>query len=136
MHIRTAAAAAVLAAIALSGCAAEDSTDTAKTTPTATPGLTDEQRESAAAAAGYPPEPTGAKRAELLKALAAVNPDIVRYEDKAISAARNQCSPINSGADRVDWFAAQRFTYKDVTTTEAQGKQINAALKSLRFCDV
>jgi hypothetical protein len=93
-------------------------------------------QDAAAKAAGIPPEPTGAKRAELLDALGAVNPDIVKYEDKAIGAARNQCSAINGGAQRLDWSASQRFTYKDVTTTEAQGKQINDRLKSIGFCKV
>ncbi|WP_432135160.1 hypothetical protein [Streptomyces sp. bgisy154] len=136
MRIRTAAitAAAILGAT-LTACSSPEPDATA--TPSATPPtLTDEQRESAAAAAGYPPMPTGAKRTELLAALKAVNPGIVRYEDKAISAARNQCSAINSGSDKVDWFASQRFTYKDVTTSEAQGKQINDALKRLGFCKV
>jgi hypothetical protein len=83
-----------------------------------------------------PPEPTGAKRAELLRALAAANPSVVKYEDKAIDAARNQCSAFGEGVKRPDWLASQRFTYKDVTTTEAQGKQINEALKGLGFCKV
>ncbi|MER5991551.1 hypothetical protein [Streptomyces viridosporus] len=87
-------------------------------------------------AASIPPEPTGAKRAELLRALAAANPDIVKYEDKAIDAARNQCSAINGARLKADWAASQRFTYKDVTTTEAQGAQINQALKGLKFCEV
>lgn len=86
--------------------------------------------------AGIPPEPTGADRAELLRALAAANPDIVKYEEKAIDAARNQCASINGGAQRLDRSAALRFTYKDVTTTEEQGKQINEALKGLGFCKV
>ncbi|MFD0396086.1 hypothetical protein ACFQ3Z_44175 [Streptomyces nogalater] len=86
--------------------------------------------------AGIPPEPTAAKRAELLRALAAANPDIVKYEDKAVDAARNQCRSINGGGNKLDWAASQRFTYKDVTTTEAQGKQINEALKGIGFCEV
>ncbi|UXY32031.1 hypothetical protein [Streptomyces sp. HUAS TT20] len=48
------------------------------------------------------PKPTGAKRAELLRALAAADPDIVKYEDKAIHAARNQRSAINSGSSKAD----------------------------------
>ncbi|CAM5474450.1 MULTISPECIES: hypothetical protein [Streptomyces] len=39
-----------------------------------------------------------------------------------------------SGSGKVGWAASQRFTYEDVTTTEAQGKQINEALKGLGFC--
>ncbi|MDN3262942.1 hypothetical protein QWJ26_24665 [Streptomyces sp. CSDS2] len=92
---------------------------------------------AAAKAAGIPPEPTGAERAELLRALAAANPDIVKYEEKAIDAARNQCKSLNdTGVTRLDWMASQRFTYKDVTTTEAQGKQINEALRGIGFCKV
>lgn len=102
-----------------------------KPAPSATPST---GPSAAAKAAGIPPEPTTAQRAELLRALAAANPDIVKYEDKAIDAARNQCGAINGGAQNLDRSAAQRFTYKDVTTTEKQGKQINEALKGLGFC--
>ncbi|WP_432032755.1 hypothetical protein [Streptomyces antibioticus] len=98
------------------------------TCPAATP------EASQSVSSGIPPVPTGADRQELLNAIAQAAPDAARYEDKAIDAARNQCSALDS--DRADWLASQRFTYKDVTTTEAQGKQINTALKSLRFCDV
>ncbi|EPD63766.1 hypothetical protein [Streptomyces sp. HGB0020] len=42
----------------------------------------------------------------------------------------------NGGGQKLDWTASQRFTYKDVTTTEAQGKQINEALTQLHFCEV
>ena len=43
---------------------------------------------------------------------------------------------INGGAQKLDYFASQRFSYKDVTTTEAQGKAINDALKASGFCKV
>ncbi|GAA0289461.1 hypothetical protein PV735_05355 [Streptomyces turgidiscabies] len=92
---------------------------------------------SARKAAGIPERPTGKKRQDLLDTLAAAAPDVVRYEDKAVDAARNQCSALNdTGVNRIDWLASQRFTYKDVTTTEAQGAKINAALKSSGFCKV
>lgn len=94
------------------------------------------ERNAARKAAGMPPNPTGAKRTELLQALGAVNPGIVKYESKAVAAAVNQCSAINGGGKRQDWAASQRFTYKDITTTEAQGKQINGALEKLGFCKV
>lgn len=93
-------------------------------------------RESAAKDAGIPPEPTGAERQQLLDALTQAAPDTVRYEDEAVDAARNQCSAINNGSTKADWAASQRFTYKDVTTTEAQGKKINDALKASGFCNV
>ncbi|MEU4087570.1 hypothetical protein [Streptomyces aureus] len=118
----------------LAGCSNSDDTD-AKPSPK--PSRSSAPSADASApekAAGIPAEPTGAKRAELLRALAAANPGIVKYEDKAIDAARNQCSAINGGGQKLDWTASQRFTYKDITTTEAQGKQINEALKGLGFC--
>ncbi|MFE9359244.1 hypothetical protein [Streptomyces olivaceoviridis] len=132
---------AVMAALAVSlvGCSGSDSdsgedakpgaaeTTAASSTPSTGAGATEK-------AAGIPPEPTAAQREELLRALAAANPGIVKYEDKAIDAARNQCSAINGGSTKADWAASQRFTYEDVTTTEAQGKQINEALKGLGFC--
>lgn len=132
MRTRTttiAAATAVLAAV-LVGCSSGNDSK-ADATPKATKTVDNSNAEQAA---GIPPKPTGAKRAELLRALAAANPDIVKYEDKAIDAARNQCSALSS--PKADWTASQRFTYKDVTTTEAQGKQINEALKGIGFCKV
>lgn len=87
-------------------------------------------------AARRPEEPTGAKRAELLAALGKAAPETVRYEDEAIEAARDQCQSLNHGAYKPDWFASQHFTYKDVTTTEAQGKAINRALKDSGFCRI
>ncbi|MFJ2515599.1 hypothetical protein ACIPEL_36280 [Streptomyces griseoviridis] len=91
-------------------------------------------REKAAKTAGIPANPTGADRQELLDALAAAAPDVVRYEDKAVDAARNQCSAITGGANKLDWLASQRFTYKDVVTTEDQGAKLNAALTKSGFC--
>ncbi|MER7969119.1 hypothetical protein ABTX35_08985 [Streptomyces sp. NPDC096080] len=91
-------------------------------------------REKAAKSAGIPPIPTGADRQKLLDTLAAAAPDVVRYEDKAIDAARNQCSAITGGANKLDWLASQRFTYKDVVITEDQGAELNAALKASDFC--
>ncbi|MFF9018385.1 hypothetical protein ACF09C_36180 [Streptomyces sp. NPDC014870] len=81
-----------------------------------------------------PEAPTGNARTELLTALRKVAPETVRYENEAIEAARDQCQSLNHGAYKPDWFASQHFTYKDVTTTEAQGKAINQALKASGFC--
>lgn len=136
MRIRTTVAAAAVLTIALAGCSSSDSDDAKpKIVPSATPSSEPSVDANAAMpAARIPAEPTGAKRALLLRALAAANPDIVKYEDKAIDAARNQCSSINNGGTKQDWAASQRFTYKDVTTNEAQGKQINQALTDLGFC--
>ncbi|MER5514321.1 hypothetical protein [Streptomyces sp. NPDC002763] len=134
MRARTTIAAITAAlAITLVGCSSDSKTDAAepKTSARSKPSA---DISAAEKTTGIPPEPTPVMRAELLRALAAANPGIVRYEDKAIDAARNQCSALDS--DKADWAASQRFTYKDVTTTEAQGKQINEALKGLNFCKV
>ncbi|MFF9817833.1 hypothetical protein [Streptomyces sp. NPDC014006] len=138
MHARTAITALSLAALAVTGCSSSSDSE-ADSKPSNTPSKAASSAPSTAPstdnnaaerAAGIPPKPTGAKREELLRALAAANPDVVKYEDKAIDAARNQCAAINGGGSRLDYFASQRFTYKDVMTTEAQGKQINEALKA------
>jgi hypothetical protein len=124
-------------AVTLTGCSAvtEPTPDASGGTPSGAAAPTRSGTDSAAEkAVGIPSEPTGAKRAQLLRALAAANPDIVKYEDKAIDASRNQCGAINGGGQKRDRTASQRFTYKDVTTTEAQGKQINEALTALGFC--
>lgn len=132
MQLRHTASAAAITALALTACSSNDSQDDA--TPKAS--ATQQQTNDPAQAAGLPAEPTGAKRQQLLDALAKAAPDTVKYEDKAIDAARNQCMAINGGAQKLDYFASQRFSYKDVTTTEAQGKALNEALKSTGFCKV
>ncbi|MET7736545.1 hypothetical protein ABZT02_35100 [Streptomyces sp. NPDC005402] len=132
----TIAAITAALAVTLVGCNSSDDDSKPKAEATKSSSQPSVDVSAAEKAAGIPAEPNGAKRAELLRALAAANPDIVKYEDKAIDAARNQCSALNGGGSKVDWTASQRFTYKDVTTTEAQGKQINEALKGLGFCKV
>ncbi|WP_432180545.1 hypothetical protein [Streptomyces sp. NBC_00063] len=136
MNNRTTAAGLILAsALALTACSADNTAD-AKAKPSASE-ITPQPSfaaTDAAKAAGIPPEPTGQKRQALLKILAAANPDIVKYEDKAIDAARNQCAAINGGVQKLDYLASQRFTYKDVKTSEAQGAQINESLQASGFC--
>ncbi|MFI1002001.1 hypothetical protein ACIP10_15405 [Streptomyces galbus] len=140
MNTRTTACATLLAlAAALTACSTGDSADSAVRSTTPKPAAThtpDPGYSDAMKAAGIPPEPTGHDRAALLNALAAVNPAIVTHEQRAIDGARNQCSSINRGAQNLDQSAAQRFTYKDVITTQAQGKRINQALKDSGFCKV
>lgn len=137
MHIRYTAATIAILACALAACSSPESSSKSDTKPTATEKqLTQQQKDAISAAAGMPPRPTGEKRQQLLDALKQAAPDVVRYDDKAVDAARNQCSAINGGANKLDWLASQRFTYKDVTTSEAQGKKINDALKASGFCKV
>ncbi|GAA3044678.1 hypothetical protein GCM10017562_02260 [Streptomyces roseofulvus] len=137
MRIKTISLIATTAlALALTACSAADnppatstSKDGAQASTAAAPPAADDAPKS-----GLPPKPTGKKRTELLEALAVVAPDVVRFEEKAIDASRNQCSGLTS--DRAAWLASQRFTYKDVTTDEAIGAAINQVLKDLKFCDV
>ncbi|SCE40681.1 hypothetical protein GA0115252_146451 [Streptomyces sp. DfronAA-171] len=133
---RTAIAAVLITACAaLTACSSDSGTDSKSTPAASTPGP---DMSSAEAAAGIPPEPTGADRKALLLALRAVAPKAAdeAHEDKAIDAARNQCAAINGGGTNLDSTAAARFSYDGVTTTEAQGKAINAALKASGFCKV
>lgn len=127
MRTRTTAAIAALLITGLAGCSSKPEPNAKAASPSV-------DESAVAKASGIPPEPTGAKRQQLLDTIGKAAPDTIRYEDKAIDAARNQCSALDS--DKADWLASQRFTYKDVTTTEAQGKAIDAALKGLGFCNV
>ncbi|MET9126261.1 hypothetical protein [Streptomyces sp. NPDC004528] len=146
MKTRATLPAVILLATAAALTACDDGTDKADSKPdkassapgkpVATAAATPSDAAALAKATGIPPKPTGAARARLLRALAAAAPAAARYEDKAIDAARNQCSAINGGAQRLDHLASQRFTYKDATTTEAEAKQINQALKDTGFCIV
>ncbi|WP_228120217.1 hypothetical protein [Streptomyces fagopyri] len=145
MKTRATLPAVILLATAAALTACDDGTSKADGKPDKASTVASKQATAAAAtssadalakATGIPPRPTGAARARLLRALAAAAPAAARYEDKVIDAARNQCSAINGGAQRLDHLASQRFTYKDATTTEAEGKQINQALKNTGFCIV
>ncbi|MEU6842285.1 hypothetical protein ABZ930_10485 [Streptomyces sp. NPDC046716] len=126
------------AALALTACTSDNTVD-AEAKPSSAESATKPSTDASAAAdaakaAGIPPEPTGHERQALLKILASVNPAVLKDEDKAVDAARNQCSAINGGAQKLDQSASQRFTFGEVKTTEAQGKQINDLLKASGFC--
>ncbi|MFI2033717.1 hypothetical protein ACH470_03295 [Streptomyces bottropensis] len=141
MRIRPIVVTVAALACTLTACSSGSSNESdAKTKPSAKAStekkVTQKEKDDAAKSAGIPPEPTGKERQALLDTLAGAAPDVVRYEDKAVDAARNQCSAINGGAQRLDWSASMRFSYKDVVTTEEQGAKINAALKSSGFCKV
>ncbi|WP_409235802.1 hypothetical protein [Streptomyces sp. PA5.6] len=139
MNHRTTAALLCTAALALTACSSSDDKahDEPKAKPSATTSeLSQEEKDKAAQSAGLPPKPGAAERAKLIRALQAAAPDVVRYEDKAVDASRNQCMAINGKAKRLNWLASQRFTYKDVTTTEEQGAKINDALQATGFCKV
>lgn len=123
-HIAIAAIAAACL-LALTACdSGDDKADNSKASATPSVDMSKIQKD-----AGIPPEPTGAKRAALLAALKAIDPQIVTDEDKAISNARNQCSALRNGGQRPDYFAAQRFGNDQHPVSEANGKLINAALR-------
>ncbi|MEV0256982.1 hypothetical protein AB0H82_22325 [Streptomyces sp. NPDC050732] len=124
-------------ALALTACSSSD--DKADDKPKAKPSAAaseQTQKDDVARSAGLPPKPDAAEQAKLIRALQAAAPDVVRYEDKAVNAARNQCMAINKDGQRLNWLASQRFTYKDVKTTEEQGAKINDVLKATGFCKV
>jgi hypothetical protein len=87
-------------------------------------------------AAGLPPKPTGRARLELLNALAEIDPQIVDDEDKAISAARNQCQSINGDGKNLAESATARFSYRGNEITQAQGQKIVDMLMKSGFCKV
>ncbi|MFD8216198.1 hypothetical protein ACFV2U_21230 [Streptomyces sp. NPDC059697] len=124
-HRATAALAAVAALTALTACSSNDEKPApAKSSASATP--------DALKAAGIPPKPTGQTRTNLLAALRKISPTLVADQDKAIDNSRNQCSAINSKSAKVDWSAQQRFGTSTHNVSEAEAKEINAALAT--FC--
>lgn len=94
----TATAAAVLSALVVTGCSSTDDGASdkaaAKSTPSASrSGPTDEQIAQAREAAGLPPTPQAADWNAYIKALDALDPDIVHgKEDKAVSRGIDTCS--------------------------------------------
>ncbi|MFB8038985.1 hypothetical protein ACFC5Z_40040 [Streptomyces sp. NPDC056004] len=115
---------AATALLALTACSAEEK-DVTKPAPKETT----VDHSAAERAAGIPPAPTGNDRDAYLDAIAAVDPQLIVDEQKAIDAGRNQCSSLATPNDKTDWAAAQRFGNDAHPLTDAQGKQLNAALR-------
>ncbi|MFE9340854.1 hypothetical protein [Streptomyces sp. NPDC007063] len=97
--------------------------------PSATPKTESSDRADAEKAAGIPPKPTGADRAAYLRAIAAVDPALTAEPDKAIDAGRNQCAALGGGASNTDHFAAERFGNDAHPLTDAEGAELNEALR-------
>ncbi|MGW1410987.1 hypothetical protein [Streptomyces sp. NPDC002403] len=115
---------AAAALLALTACSAEEK-DVTKPAPKETT----VDHSAAEKAAGIPPAPIGDARDAYLDAIAAVDPQIIVDEQKAIDAGRNQCSSLAHPTDKIDWAAAQRFGNDAHPLTDAQGKALNEALR-------
>ncbi|MYX36009.1 MULTISPECIES: hypothetical protein [unclassified Streptomyces] len=135
-HIAATALLLAVTGLALGGCGS--SSDTTATAPESAVSsqspVARTDQDKTLPDAGMPSALTDAERVTLIAALQAINPDFAKDPDKAIDAARQQCSAINSNSAQADAEAAKRFTYHGNELTEAQGKAINDALKRLKFC--
>ncbi|MFD8825616.1 hypothetical protein ACFV1C_25105 [Streptomyces sp. NPDC059605] len=107
---------AAAALLALTACSAEE--DVTKPAPKET---------AAERAAGIPSAPTGDARDAYLDAIAAVDPQLIVDEERAIDAGRNQCSSITD--PKADSLAAKRFGTDARPLTDEQGERLNAALR-------
>ncbi|MFR9798237.1 hypothetical protein ACL02U_20400 [Streptomyces sp. MS06] len=126
MRIRTTIAVATAAlAVTLVGCSS-DSDDGKSDAPGATRSTGGSAAEQAA---GIPAAPTGAERDAVLAAIRDVNAKLTVDEDKAVDAARKQCSALDGGAANPDHAAAQRFSYGGVTLTDDDGGHLNIGLR-------
>ncbi|MFE6041023.1 hypothetical protein [Streptomyces sp. NPDC056452] len=127
----TTAAFAVVLAVTVVGCSGDKDSDrkadATKSTVTEASGAA--ENSGAAKNADLPPEPTGADRDAVLKAVQDVHGTLIHDEDKAIDAARNQCAALDGGATNPDHSAAQRFSYDGVTLTDDDGRHINIGLR-------
>lgn len=134
MRTRTTTAALIAAlAITLVGCSSSDNDDSKpETTESSSRPSTDTSADTSAAekAAGIPAEPTGDKRAAVLAAIHDVNAKLTADEDKAIEAARDQCSGLDGGAENPDRLAAERFSYNGITLTDDDGAHLNIGLRN------
>ncbi|WP_327258561.1 hypothetical protein [Streptomyces sp. NBC_01240] len=119
---------AAAALLALTACSTEQA-DVNKAEPSSSAPADTGKSGTAEKAAGIPDAPTGADRAAYLAAIKAVDPRIAEDEEKAIDAGRNQCSSLAGGGAKVDWLAAQRLGNDARPLTDAQGKQLNTALR-------
>ncbi|MER8086602.1 hypothetical protein ABTZ57_16065 [Streptomyces sp. NPDC094048] len=116
------------ALLALTACSVEQK-EVNKAEPSSSAPADTGKSNAAEKAAGIPDAPTGDDRDAYLDAIAAVDPRIIVDEEKAIDAGRNQCSSLAKPNDKVNWLAAQRFGNDARPLTDAQGKQLNEALR-------
>ncbi|MFF4353777.1 hypothetical protein [Streptomyces sp. NPDC001530] len=128
----TIAAVTAALAVTLVGCTGEDgSADKAAPTKASTPKASKSVDYSdAEKAAGIPAKPDAAKRAQLIRALSAIDPTLVTDEDKAVDNARNQCSTIKGGGN-ADMTAKARFSTSDHKVTDEEARKINIAVSSV-----
>ncbi|MFE9450646.1 hypothetical protein [Streptomyces sp. NPDC006739] len=134
-HRATALTLATVATLAaLTACSSSDDDATAKksTPPAAPESVSASDAAAALHNAGIPAKPTGQARTDLLAALRKISPALVADEGDAIDNSRNQCSAINGKAAKLDWSAQQRFGTSSHEVSDAEAKQINAALTT--FC--
>lgn len=125
----------VIVGSALTSLTGDDSdsgkNDTSAPAKSSAPELTDEQRASIRADAGLPPTPDAADWAAYIKALDAIDPDIVHgKEDKAVSRGINTCSGFKRyPGDRTKQvnFTKLRFT----SPTHPEGRDTATAEKIL-----
>ncbi|MFU0241680.1 hypothetical protein ACKI1J_38820 [Streptomyces scabiei] len=121
----------VSALTSLTASDSSDKSDTSAPAKSSAPELTDEQRASIRADAGLPPTPKAADWAAYIKALDAIDPDIVHgKEDKAVSRGINTCSGFKRYPDdrtKQVKFTAQRFT----SPTHPEGRDTATAEKIL-----
>lgn len=127
-HLAPALSAALL--LTLTACGTEDSSSDAKQTSTP-PELTDEQRASIREANGLPPTPNPQDWAAYIKALNALDPDIVHgKEEKAVSRGIDTCSALKRYPDdtaKQVKVTGQRFT----SPTHPEGRDTATAQKIL-----
>ena len=126
--LTTALSAALL--LTLTACGTSDSSSDAQQSSTP-PELTDEQRASIREAAGLPPTPNPADWAAYIKALDALDPDIVHgKEEKAVSRGIDTCSAFKRYPDDTAQqvkVTGQRFT----SPTHPEGRDQATAEKIL-----
>lgn len=98
MNTRTTAAALIAAGLlAFTLTACDDGDDKADTKPSEAPTLPAADREAAREAAGLPPKPNAATTAAYIKALDAIDTDIVHGKtEKAVDRGLNTCSSVKS----------------------------------------
>ncbi|MGW8063909.1 hypothetical protein ACVV2G_16940 [Streptomyces ziwulingensis] len=130
MRTTTAAIVAILAGTVIS-CSSDKGSESAADTTKSTVAETSRASTESGAAKnpGLPPEPVGAERDAVLAAIRDVHAGLTHDEDKAVNAARNQCSSLDGGAANPDRGAAQRFSYDGVTLTDEDGRHINIGLR-------
>lgn len=137
MRTRTAAAVLAVLALTLTACSSSEEEPTTVDQSSQESGVSDADKAKIREEAGYPPEPDAATAAAFIKALNAIDADIVHGKDeKALSRGADTCRMVKDHPERAERIEQTNKRWSSPTHPDGHGlataeKILDAAHKHL-----